>query len=72
VPLAPNTGKCPPDCEIVDEHGEVTGHRRVRVVLENGTDSARSSPHGWASGGRGACDWRLRNHPFAIAQWELI
>jgi hypothetical protein len=50
--------------------------KRVRVRLENGrigaTDDNPMSPPGWAADGKGGCDWHTRDHPFAIAEYEVI
>ncbi|MBB4859673.1 hypothetical protein HNO88_003002 [Novosphingobium chloroacetimidivorans] len=64
MPLQPNPGKCP---------AEAAG-RRVRVVLFNGTDTARTEPGGWAADGKSGCTWRIHRppHPFDIKLWELI
>ena len=64
--MTPNPGHLPP---------QAVG-KRVRVVLENGnegrTDGNPMSPLGWAADGRGGCNWTLRDHPFAIAKFEVI
>lgn len=62
MPLQPNLGECPPHAK----------GKRVRVVLENGYDTAPREPGGWPADGREGCDWRLRNHPFAIKEFEVI
>jgi hypothetical protein len=74
VPLAPNSGRCPPEAEILDENGNVTSYRRVRVVLFNGHDTARKEPSGWPAGGKGACNWRISRspHPFEIREFEVL
>lgn len=74
MPLAPNPGHCPPECEILDEDGNVIGHRRVRVVCFGGYDTKTKEPAGWPAGGRGGCNWRIgkRPHPYEIREWEII
>lgn len=74
MPWHPNPGRCPDECLVLDELGEVTGYRRVHVWLFNGSESSIQSPNGWASGGRGGCNWSICKppHPFDIQEWRLI
>lgn len=55
--VRPNSGRCP---------REARG-KRVRVRLENGMEPAGT----WAADGKSECDWRLKGHPFAIAEYEV-
>lgn len=69
-----NPGHLPDDCLILDDDGEVTGHRRVHVQLFNGHSTRTKEPAGWPSGGRGACNWRISKppHPYEIEFFEVI
>ncbi|WJY18681.1 hypothetical protein QQS45_00050 [Alteriqipengyuania flavescens] len=60
--LRPNPGHCP----------RAAQGKRVRVVLTNGFDTARTAPQGWPADGRWGVNWQLpANDPWAIAQWEI-
>lgn len=64
--MTPNPGHLPP---------EAIG-KRVRVKLANGrigtSDPNPMSPPGWAADGKGGCNWALRDHPFAIVEYEVV
>lgn len=61
--LRPNPGHCPPEAE----------GKRVRVVLNNGYDTASDRPTGWPADGRDGCSWRRSSRdPWAIREWEPI
>lgn len=69
--MQPNIGELPRECRILDEAGEVTGYRAVRIKLFNGMVVGP-----WPSkGGRGGdTKWaisRPKPHPFQIEFWEL-
>lgn len=70
--MQPNPGHMPTACKIIDTDGNFAGYRRVHVVLRGGYDTRRLEPSGWASGGRGACDWALTGSPFDIVEYEVI
>lgn len=71
---APNPGRCPSECEIRDDAGELVGFRRVHVTFFNGRTSREKSPQGYPSGGRDACNWRIGKppHPYDIQYFEVI
>jgi len=50
--------------------------KRVRVKLRNGSigseDGGSMVPPGWAADGKGACNWRLKNHPFDIEYYVVL
>jgi hypothetical protein len=60
-----NTGHMPADAK----------GKRIRGVLANGMRfgfgslAEEGAPAGWPADD---CDWKLRNHPFAIAEFEVI
>jgi len=73
--LAPNLGRIPDECILSrDEEGKPNLFARVRVVLFNGTDTAKTEPAGWAAGGRNGCSWKIsrRPHPFEIKEYEKL
>lgn len=45
--MPPNPGRLPPECEIRDEHGNVTGYRAVHVVLFGGLDTRKALAAAW-------------------------
>lgn len=66
-----NEGHLPPECEILDQDGNVTGHRAVRVKLFNGRvegpwPSAGGRPH--------QTNWKIsrKPHGFEIEFWEIV
>jgi hypothetical protein len=72
----PNPGHLPPECEILDEAGEVAGYRSVHVRLFNGWDSKKAGTGAWpAVASRGpSTNWAIRRgnpHPFDIKEWDL-
>ena len=70
----PNLGRIPPECEILDEQGNVTGYRAVHVVLFNGFSTSKAGHAPWpAGGGRPPTNWRISKppHPFEIAEWSF-
>ena len=67
-----NEGRIPPECEIRDEHGNVTGYRAVHVVLFGGLDTRKAGHAPWpAGGGRPRARRRAAPHPFEIKEWEI-
>jgi hypothetical protein len=69
-----NPGRLPPQCEIRDQFGEVTGWRSVHVRLFGGHDTAKLGLAPWpAFGGRPPTQWRVSKvpHAFEIEEWEL-
>jgi hypothetical protein len=62
VSLKPSPGRCP---------DEARG-KRVRVVLRNGYDTAKSERNGWPADGRGACNWSRDLGPWTIESWEIV
>lgn len=69
-----NEGHLPPECEIRDEHGNVTGYRAVHVVLFGGLDTRKAGHAPWpAAGGRPPTQWRISKppHPYEIMEWEI-
>lgn len=75
MPYLPNPGHVPPECEILDDDGNVTGHRKVHVRLFGGWDSRKAGHAPWpAAGGRPPTIWRISRapHPFEIKEFEVI
>ncbi len=69
-----NEGRLPPECEVRDEHGNVTGYRAVHVVLFNGLSTRKLGHAPWpAGGGRPPTNWRISKppHPYEIMEWEI-
>ncbi len=69
-----NPGHLPPECEVRDEHGNVTGYRAVHVVLFGGLDTRKLGHAPWpAAGGRPPTQWRISKppHPYEIMEWEI-
>jgi hypothetical protein len=64
--MIPNPGYCP---------HEATG-KRIRARLANGqigkSDDNVMSPPGWAADGKHGCRWSLSDHPFDIAEYEVL
>lgn len=65
--MQPNPGHCP---------REIQG-KRIRGVLRNGMrfgfePVSAASPAGWPASGQGACRWTLTDHPFDIAEYEVV
>lgn len=72
--MPPNPGRLPPECEIRDEHGNVTGYRAVHVVLFNGFSTSKAGHAPWpAGGGRPPTNWRISKPPHSsdIEFWEI-
>lgn len=72
--MPPNPGRLPPECEVLDEHGNVTGYRHVHVTLFNGFSTKKRGDAPWpAGGGRPPTIWRISKppHPADIKEWEL-
>lgn len=70
--MLPNPGRRPRGCAIYDTDGRLIGWRRVHVVLRNGYRTKDGEPMGWASGGKGECEWSLTGSPFDIVEYEVI
>lgn len=67
-----NQGRCPRECEIRGDDGDITGFRSVHVRLRNGYDSKKASASPWpAGGGRPSTRWTLLRHAFDILEWEI-
>jgi hypothetical protein len=70
--MTPNAGHLPPECEILDTDGNVTGHRAVMVKLFNGSEFG---PVPSAGGRPNPTNWSIRKgspHPFDIEFWEIV
>lgn len=73
--LQPNPGSLPRDCIILDEEGNVTGFRKVHVVLFNGHSTRAAGQDPWpASGARPPTCWAISRppHPFEIQSYEVV
>lgn len=71
----PNLGHVPPECEVLDEDGNVTGYRNVHVRLFGGFDSKKAGHAPWpAGGGRPPTVWKIsrKPHPFEIREYEVV
>lgn len=69
----PNPGHLPPECEIRDEDGNVTGYRPVHVWLRCGWSSQAAAHAPWPSaGGRSSTRWSLRGDSHDILHFEVI
>lgn len=69
-----NHGYIPPECEIRDVNGILTGYSRVHVRLFNGYDTRRAGADPWpAAGSRPPTNWRIspQPHGFEIRGFEL-
>lgn len=69
-----NPGHLPPECEVRDEDGNVTGYRHVHVVLFGGFSTKKRGDAPWPSGGgRPPTNWRISKppHPADIEFWEI-
>lgn len=73
--LQRNTGRLPPECEIRDDAGNVTGYRAVHVKFFNGWSSREAGHQPWPSAGsRPPTDWTIsrKSHPFQIEEYEVL
>lgn len=69
-----NPGHLPPECEVRDEDGNVTGYRAVHVRCFGGFDSRKAGHAPWpAAGGRPPTQWRISKPPHSsdIEFWEI-
>lgn len=68
--MPPNPGRLPPECQILDEDGNVTDHRAVMVKLFNGL---RCGPWPSAGGRSQQTRWSIGKppHPFDIEEYEI-
>lgn len=68
--MQPNPGHLPPECEILDEDGNVTGHRAVMVKLFGGI---KTGPWPSAGGRPVPTNWKISKppHPFEIEEYEI-
>lgn len=74
MPYHRNEGRLPPETEIRDDAGRVTGHRSVHVRLFGGFDTRRAGHSPWpAAGGRPPTWWEISEpaHPFEIEFYEV-
>lgn len=71
----PNEGRIPDACLILDDQGEVTGHRPVHVRCYGGYDTRKMGAAPWPShtGRAQTTNWKIsrRPHPFEIQEWVL-
>ena len=75
MPYLRNPGRIPPECEIRDEQGNITGWRKVHVRTFGGWDSRKAGHEPWpAGGGRPPTKWKVDRppHSFDIQEYEVI
>lgn len=69
-----NPGHLPPECEIRDEQGNITGYRKCHVRLRGGFDSQKAGHDPWPSKtNRGPTTrWTLGWHCFDIVEFLIV